>query len=580
MTMKFDGSMGVIYRFGQSFIPGAMPQETGAPGGDVNSPIPNLLTATRLAETMNNAGSPKQRGSALMITITLIVIGSALASALANIMANSAVTTRNNQAGMEALFLAESGLEAARFRLAQSGRNAASSATVGIAREACGHKSSNNLPIGATTAVGRGEYAATITYVAGTTTVRPTLTLSSSGYFPSLASPRGQRNLLWREVRCTSSYAPIYSAVNSLSSVASSYIKINTRNKTRDTNEDCGATTPGCNAVDENAINIDANYTFPAFPAFADFAKLQANFPSRWVSTTTTSSNLTVNDSTTKNYGIINFNGSSKTLTFAGTPPVPTCTGYCDPTRTCIGGTGSCPAPLQFNIQQLNIGGSNATITMAPGDYFIESLWVKSGKKTPKFNIASGYSDAYSVNLHIRYSYVQDDTEINYSATTPKPSRFTLWYYGNYTGTCTGSCTALTCVGGTGTCLPNGSSNCSSGNCDYLCQGGVGTCPVPMMPPWFDDTYQLRWTDPIKINGVILGQANTNALISSGSYTLNGGLLTQGTLSIINPIAVTYVDPTVSGGDSAIMAVKRKMDNGSQVAPLNMSRGQWRENFN
>ncbi|MBF0159636.1 MAG: pilus assembly PilX N-terminal domain-containing protein [Magnetococcales bacterium] len=491
---------------------------------------------------MKKVKNAQERGSALLITITLIVIGSALASSLASIMANSAMTTRSHLDSMEALFMAESGLEAARFALPTRDN---------LVREACGSKDNPNRTLALTTiragGVALGQYQGTLTYNAGSTTVVPTLTLTSSGYVPSLADPRGRRNLEWRNVRCSSSYAPVYGS-NRLSSVSNSYIKINTRNKWRDSNENCDSSiTTGCNAVDENSVNIDApapteaNSPYASFPVFPNFrvstGATPIPSPSGGVYTLYNSTagspkeypTLTLSSSTNRQ---VNFTSTQAAV-------IATCNTYCydqvcQPDQNNNPGVGTCP--LEFHLNSLVINTANATITMLPGTYYIEDIWVRSGRKTPKFNITAGYSDAYSVTLHVKYFKIEDDTEINYNNSVPpyKPGRFTLY---NHDPTLDP------------TFVPTWGRS----------------------PYWYAFDYQLDWTDPLKMAGVLFGAPNTNTRISSGSYTFNGGMLSRGVFTINNPIAITY-------DNAAIAAVQSRMNN--VPAPIRLSRGQWRENFN
>ncbi|MBF0134545.1 MAG: hypothetical protein HQL75_18410, partial [Magnetococcales bacterium] len=68
---------------------------------------------------LRNTGiRPGQRaGSVLMITLVLIMVGGAMAAALARMMSDRTRTVTDNLAASQALYLAETGLETAAMRL-------------------------------------------------------------------------------------------------------------------------------------------------------------------------------------------------------------------------------------------------------------------------------------------------------------------------------------------------------------------------------------------------------------------------------------------------------------------------------
>ncbi len=381
-----------------------------------------------------NSAHTRARGSALLITLTLIVLSSTLVAVLVQLMTRSSMTTQDNLRGMQALYMAESGLEVAR-------------ATVGgsLATTSCTPRQTRPDIALTTVSVGgvvQGEYQSSMTYVPGDHTIPPTWTLGSNGYAPSLADLRGRRNLTWSNVRCTASYAPLYTGNVDLSSFSGITISDGTdnRSKWRDTKEDCTQ----CNAVDENAVNVDATYTsFPVFVPFPDF--------SGW-------SDLSA-------------------------PP-------------------DVDISLSPQIKMLDITG-NATINMSAGDYYVEFLKVESGV-TATFQILSG-----PVRLHVnRFTMAGNTSSVGINA-SGQPIDFTLFYNSN-----------------------------------------------------------LDWRGTFDMKGVILGAPGTTAQIATSVFTLNGGLLTQGAITLSGPMTIIDDDP-------AMAAVTNIM---GSPAPVRMSAGTLTEN--
>ncbi|MEO5333228.1 MAG: pilus assembly PilX N-terminal domain-containing protein [Magnetococcus sp. YQC-5] len=123
------------------------------------------------------------KGSALIGVLSVVVVAGTLV-AVASRMSQTAVQgSQSTQVGAEALHVAESGLEAARYAISQSQCSTASPVTSG------------NVLIS-----GRGEYNYTYTYaVVGN---KPTWTITSTGYVPSMANAQGKHVLNWTVDAC------------------------------------------------------------------------------------------------------------------------------------------------------------------------------------------------------------------------------------------------------------------------------------------------------------------------------------------------------------------------------------------
>ncbi|MEO5340952.1 MAG: hypothetical protein H7837_10645 [Magnetococcus sp. MYC-9] len=452
-----------------------------------------------------------------MITLLLIVVGSALAASLAQLVTQSAMATRNSLAGMQTFYFTESVQEILKGTL----RNAT---------PPCAFTTTSLTPF-QIDGVTQAEYRTTASSDAS---VPPYWALTSTLYTPTSASPQGQRTLEWHHIRCTANYAPIYASGTNFSSVTSSYIRINGTNRWSDTPYDnCSKNVPAgqtaCNAVDEYAKTIFVNgtkntekYTFPIIST-ANFFDFYNSGPAQSIPSPV-SGVYTLYNSTKSpspyHYDTLQMDSTTnKTVSFEswdGSSPSSTCTGYCDTNLVCINGTGTCNAPLKFYLRVLDISKKNVVVRMVPGDYYIESIWIHSSTNPARFII----NGTGAVNLHVKYFRVQDNTWINNPSGLP--GNFTLLLYDD----------------------------------------------PSIIPPWGWTTYNVDWSDPITMDGVILGGADTRARIYSGSYTLNGGILTQGTLSITNPVAVTY-------GTAAKAAVKKAMMNAP--VPVHVGEGSWRE---
>ncbi|MBF0368779.1 MAG: hypothetical protein HQL52_04900 [Magnetococcales bacterium] len=125
-----------------------------------------------------------QRGSALLMALALVLVGGVLSANMTRMSVVSHESSRSNYSASKALYLAEAGLEAARFELFDS---------------SCA-EASWTINSGAISASGTaiGEYIATVTFNGGTN-----WTLSSTGYVPSQAEARGVRSVAW-DVECDS----------------------------------------------------------------------------------------------------------------------------------------------------------------------------------------------------------------------------------------------------------------------------------------------------------------------------------------------------------------------------------------
>ena len=196
---------------------------------------------------------PVQRGSVLMIVIVLIVMGGALAGALVKMMGNTSQGFRNSLAAAQALYLAQSGLELARFQLMKNGR--------------CWTQ--NNWNSSTVTVSGIGQFEAGFKYLPGTG-IR---TLTGTGYAPSKADAQGRRAVQWTIPRDQCNGAALY-AREDLRVRSSSRLLVNGSYAPQITGSDLG------NSIDPTATPYTTRYhyyavphfqTYPAFPAIEPF---------------------------------------------------------------------------------------------------------------------------------------------------------------------------------------------------------------------------------------------------------------------------------------------------------------------
>ncbi|MBF0182845.1 MAG: hypothetical protein HQM06_00445 [Magnetococcales bacterium] len=260
-----------------------------------------------------------ERGSALLLTLTLIILATALASALLQMTTRAANISREQIRGMESFYLLESLQEVVRFQLA----NPASADKCDFAQ----------LPTSGTLTAGAGgELAASVTVFGGESPPYQQLQLQVAT--PNLATASGQRRLLWHRLRCTVGFAPLYAAGTDFSQPGLGSITIDAGGGgvpmwDGAPTEDCTRAVPAwetpCNAVDRQGVRIfvspgrdEEKYRFPTF-----------FFP-------------------------------------AGAATDPSITAGINTL-----------APGQYRYVTITSG--PATIQLSPGDYYIDALWVQSG---------------------------------------------------------------------------------------------------------------------------------------------------------------------------------------------------------
>ncbi|MBF0611548.1 MAG: hypothetical protein G8345_10850 [Magnetococcales bacterium] len=235
-----------------------------------------------------------QKGNLLLIIMMMIMVASVMVAAVAKMASSNSVAGLDSLYATEALYFAESGLEAARYKLINGG--CSTSATT----------LSGTFP--------RGANAVTVS--AG-----PPWTITSTGYAPSQASPRGKRILV--------------QVIPSTGGVLNPLIA-GTLNITGTSAQINGVTVTGTgNSIRSNAVRETVTQTFPSFPIFQNAS-----------GNSTLSTNFTVNG-----------NSNYRTVTVSS------------------GGTGTYNAGTH-RVRTLNMEGG--TLNLATGIYYIDRLDIKT----------------------------------------------------------------------------------------------------------------------------------------------------------------------------------------------------------
>ncbi len=347
-------------------------------------------------------------GTVLMMTLVLIVVGGAIAATLANMMTNRSQSITNALSATEALYLADSGLEAAAMSLRQQN---------------CSQSTWSVGPTAVSTGgVIRGYNQFSVTNY---TTGSGGWTLAGAGWVPSQASPRGIREVHWDVPRCqcVASFPPIYMdpAQGTIQSMTGGTL-----------NGFTIANASG-NAVDECArVYSQSALTLPNFNAapykYPDFSTMSFGSSDNTVCTTSKDA--------ASLYKTLTISSNSCTLTF--TTGLPTTILKIE--KLVINGknatikmpTGA--TNLTVYIKELQINNSTATLNMTPGHYFINMITINGS--TTKFNYLSpGVVNPVpsNVNLHTWFMDLGDGFTVWLNGasdpSTQNPALFNLWYH-------------------------------------------------------------------------------------------------------------------------------------------------------
>jgi hypothetical protein len=264
------------------------------------------------------SATKREHGSALLLTLTLIIMASALVSALLQLTMRAAEVTRTQLQGVQSLYLEESLQEVLRFALANA-----------LSANKCDYSA---LPVSGTLAVGAasGEFSLSVNYFDAA--IPPYRQIQSQTATPTLSAASGQRRMVWDRLRCTVGFAPLYAANTDFSQPGVAAITINDGGGDVPAwngapTEDCTRNVPPwetqCNAVDDQGVMVfvsptreNEKYQFPAFSFIT---------------------------------------GASTDVTPTGVYAL---------------------APGQYRNITL---AASATINLTPGEYYIDALWVQSG---------------------------------------------------------------------------------------------------------------------------------------------------------------------------------------------------------
>lgn len=355
-------------------------------------------------------------GTVLMMTLVLIVVGGAIAATLANMMTNRSQSITNALSSTEALYLADSGLEAAAMSL----RN-----------QNCGQSTWSVGPTAISTGnIIRGYNQFSVTNY---TTGSGGWTLAGAGWVPTQAAPRGIREVHWDVPRCScvASFPPIYmdpsqgNIQNITGGVLNGYTIANASG----------------NAVDECAkVYSQSALTLPDFNVapykYPDFGPGPgAIFPLSPAGATLTPCTSSL-PATSPYYNSLTVSSNNCTLTF--TTALPTTTlkieylvinGKNATIKMPTGATN-----LTVYIKELQINNSNATLNLTPGHYFINNMLLYG--TTTKLNYLSpGVVNPVpaNVNLHTWNMDLGNGYTVWLNGasdpSTMNPSLFNLWYH-------------------------------------------------------------------------------------------------------------------------------------------------------
>ncbi|MBF0602110.1 MAG: hypothetical protein HQL07_00280 [Nitrospirae bacterium] len=339
----------------------------------------------------NKDRSGQRAGSVLMITLVLIMVGGAMAAALARMMSDRTRTVTDNLAASQALYLAETGLERAAMRLRNYSDELVKPRQPGCWKNLDGPWDSGTITV-RTGGIARGDYESRIDYDDNS----GDWTLWGTGYVPSKAQQQGVRQVrrVVNKCQCIASFPPVY-----LNPEDQEIPYIGT---SRVNNVNVPNTTSG-RVIDECAQIYKQKPYFTENPVFRPFPDVGAT-PGP---TTCPTLSLT----STTDYGTVTVpsNKSNCKITFA-------------------------PAfPSSVNINTLQIDGKNATITMTPGHYYIRNLNIT--RATTKFVIDTSLPNPpyTNVNLHVQnMTFQSDDTIWLNGSNDPSgqnPKDFTLWLH-------------------------------------------------------------------------------------------------------------------------------------------------------
>ncbi|MBF0096398.1 MAG: hypothetical protein HQM05_03580 [Magnetococcales bacterium] len=260
----------------------------------------------------------REHGSALLLTLTLIVMASALVSALLQLTMRAAGVTQLHVQGMQSFYLQESLQEVLRSELANA-----------LSANKCDYTAlpgSGTLTVGAAS----GEFSLIVNNFPAATP--PYRQIQSQTATPTLSTASGQRGMVWDQIRCKVGFAPLYAANTDFSQPGVAAITINGGGGdvlawNGAPTEECTRNVPPwetqCNAVDNEGVMLfvspsreSEKYQFPAFSF----------------------------------------------ITGASTDVTPT----------------GVYALLPGQYRNITLA-SSATVNLTPGDYYIDALWVQSG---------------------------------------------------------------------------------------------------------------------------------------------------------------------------------------------------------
>ncbi|MBF0427427.1 MAG: hypothetical protein HQL94_00770 [Magnetococcales bacterium] len=185
-------------------------------------------------------------GSMLLNTLALIVVGGGLMAAMSSAVVSNYRSGGNTQSAIEALYFAESGVEAGVYYLTT---NPGLCPTVGLPA----NTSSGSIVVGGVT---RGEYSYGIAYDA----VNLRWTITSTGFVPSAAAPIGRRTVTQVVNACATGGAPPIIALGGLN------LGNNAEVNGVDIVDNMSPNRGGVD-VTGNAWNV-TSATFPALPVF------------------------------------------------------------------------------------------------------------------------------------------------------------------------------------------------------------------------------------------------------------------------------------------------------------------------